>query len=108
MRIRKINGLLVLPRLHFSSTPSAGEAVQTEEGERSRGALGDSRLGKLMATQEGTRAAVCTTSPRPHVSYETTRRRGLMPPSHMVLGGNGQEQWEGGLQRASDGGESCE
>src|SRR5215813_1548170 len=63
-RIRKIKGLLVLPRPHLSSAPGAGEAVPAEEGERRRDALGDSRLGKSMATPEGTCAAVCATPSR--------------------------------------------
>jgi hypothetical protein len=58
-RIRKIKGLLALPRLHLASVPGASEAAQAGGGERCRGAVGDSRLGNAMAKEEGTRAAVC-------------------------------------------------
>ena len=81
MRIRKINGLLALPWPHLTSAPGAGEAAPAGGGERSRGACGDSRLGKSMATQEGTRTAVCAIPP-PHVRSVRAhaRRRGLRQP----------------------------
>src|SRR5215813_13927915 len=104
-RIRKIKGLLALPRLHLSSALGAGKAVQTRGGERRRDALGDRRLGKSMTKQESTRAAVCATpSRRAQGPRDSMRWRRLRRPSHMRLGECGQAQWGVGLQRVSDGG----
>jgi hypothetical protein len=90
-RIRKIKGLLALPWPHLSNAPGAGKAVQAGGGERYRSALGDSRWGKAMATQEGTRAAVCPpSSRRTQGQRDPTRWRRLRPPSRTVLGGSGQ------------------
>ena len=63
-RIRKIKGLLALPWLHLSSALGAGKAGQARGGERRRDALGDSRVGKSMAKQEGPHAAVGATPSR--------------------------------------------
>src|SRR5438445_9359689 len=91
VRIRKIKGLLALPWPHLSNAPGAGKAVQAGGGERYRSALGDSRWGKAMATQEGTRAAVCPpSSRRTQGQRDPTRWRRLRPPSRTVLGGSGQ------------------
>ena len=107
LRIRKIKGLLALPRPHLSSAPGAGEVVQAEEGERHRDALGDSRLGKAMATQAGTCAAVCATpSRRAQGLRELIHWRQLRRPSHRWLGEDGPARWEVGLQSVSDGGGS--
>jgi hypothetical protein len=90
-RIRKIKGLLALSRPYLSSAPGAGEAAQAGGGERRRGALGDSRLGKSMATQEGARSAVCALpSRRAQGQRDSTRRRRLRRPSHRWLGEYGQ------------------
>src|SRR2546428_10449457 len=71
-RIRKIKGLLALSWPHLASTRCVGKAVQAGGGERHRGVLGGRRLGQAMATQEGTRAAVCATLAR--------RAQGPEPP----------------------------
>src|SRR2546428_4861448 len=98
-RIRKIKGLLALPRPHLSSAPGAGEAVPAEEGERRRAAVGDSRRGKSMGTQEGTGAAVCATpSRRAQGLRDLIRWRQLRRPSHMRLGEYGQALWRVDLQ----------
>jgi len=107
-RIRKIKGLLALPRPHLASAPGAGEAVPAEGGERRRDALGDSRLGKSMATQEGIGAAVCATPSRRAQSLrDLLRWRQLRRPSHRWLGEDGQARWGVGPLQVSDGGGFC-
>src|SRR5262249_25688310 len=109
LRIRKIKGLLALPWLHLSSALGAGKAGQARGGERRRDALRDRRLGKLMAKQEGLRAAVCATPSR-HAqgARDSMHWRQLRRPNHMRLGAYGPAPWGVGLQRASDGGGFCQ
>src|SRR5262249_35919697 len=104
-----INGLLTLPRPHLSSVPGTGKAAQAWGEECRRGVLGDSELGKAMATSEGTRAAVCAALSRcARRQRDDARWRRFRPPNRTVLGEHGQARWEGELQRVSDGGGSCQ